>query len=308
MNIAACTKIVALLLLCLCMASAQVSSTAPKHWKSGSPVGLGSSGFESNHELRDTVRREILDTNTVRLIAESVHLSDHEKTLFVVAPDRIGAEVWLYTLSDGWSEGCSRFTERLGAYLLARMDGHSRACLLVGITNRPLLASIADPDLRILATNYPILPVSLFHKSESGTTTNRAGQVASRSMTATMVNGKMQLHTNYTHIPQVDEICRWVSYSLVDEEIGWRYVMKFKVDGTLDQIDASKCDAKEFDPKFQTTFREIDSEVTAEMKRGDTFGRLGSVHTFWRLKKEKLKSRGIDWRSPRELNDGVIYD
>lgn len=308
MNIAACTKIVALFLLCDCVASAQLSSVVPKHWKSQFPVSLGSSGFESDRKLQEAVRYEILDTNTVRLIAHSVHLSEHEKTLFMIAPGDIGDEVWFYTLGDEWSEGCGRFAEQLGAYVLARMDGHSGACLLSGITNRPSIASIPDPDLRILATNYPTLPVSLFQKSESGTKTNKAGQVAGHSMTATMANGKMQLHTNYTNIPQVDEICRWVSYTLVDGEIGWRYVISLKADGTLDRIDASKSDAKEFDPKFEAVMNEVDAEVTAEMKQNGTFGQFGSGHTFWQLKKEKLKSRGVSWHSPSELNQGRIYD
>lgn len=305
MSVTFSAKAVIWMLLCCGVVAAQVSSTAPKHWKSGSPVGLGSSGFELDRELRDTVRREILDTSTVRLIAQSVRLTEHERTLLLVAPGPVEEEVWLYTLGDEWGEGCSRFAERLGAYVLARLDGHTRACLLLGMTNRP---SISDPDLKILSANHPLLPISWFRKAESGTTTNKAGQVASRSMTATMVDGKMQLRTNHTHIPIVDEVCRWVCYNLVDGDVGWRYVVSFKVDGTLEHIDVSKLDAKELDPSFQAVIKEVDSEVASEIRQSGTLGQFGSVRTYWRLKKEKLKSKGIDWRSPGELNRGRIYD
>ena len=301
------TDIAVLLLLCCCTVSAQVSSSAPKHWKSGSPVGLGSSGFEFSLKLGEILRGEILDTNTVRLIAESVQLSEHERTLFLVAPDCISQDVWVYTLGDEWSEGCGRFAERLNAYVLARMDGHTRACLLAGLTNRMAIAAISDPDLRILSTNYPLLPVWLFHKAETGTTTNRAGKVASLSMTTTVVDGKLQFRTNSMHIPEFDEVCRWASYTLVDGDIGWRFVLRFAVNGALADVDTSKFDARELDPRFRKVMQEVDAEVTAEMKQEGMLGKLGSVHIYWQLKQEKLKARGIDWRSPAKLNQGC-YD
>ena len=294
MSAASLKKIVPMLLLCYCSASAQVSSTAARHWQRASPVGLGPPGLQLDQNLlRDTVRREILDTNTVRLIGQSVGLTEYERTLFQVAPDPSGEDVWFYTLSDESSEGCRRFAERLGAYVQARMDGHSRACLLDGITNRPIPATLSDSDLRILATNYPILPVSLFHKTDTGTRTNKAGQALGYSVTVTIVDGKRQSRTNYSHIPQVDEVCRWVAYTLVDGDIGWQYVLRFTVDGTLERIDSSKCDAKEFDPKFQTVIKEVNSEVEAEMKQHGTFGKFGSVHSWWRLKKRSSKQEAL---------------
>ena len=300
-------KITTLLILCHAAASAQVSPTAPKHWKTASPVGLNSSDFMFDHKLREAVRGELLDTNTVCSIAKSVEVTEHEQTLFQVAPGPVEEEVWLYQLSNEWGVRCDRFAARLGEYVLARMDGHTSECLLTGIANRQSLSSISDPDLLIVATNYPILPVLWFKKAQSGTTTNKAGQVKSRSIHMTMVDGKEHWRTN-TDIPQVDELCRWVSYTLVDGSIAWRYLLRFKLDGSLEDIDVSKVDAKELDPKFQTAFKEVDSEVEAEMKQRGTYGRFGSVHTYWGLKKEKLKARGINWRSPNELNRNTSYD
>jgi hypothetical protein len=295
------------LMACCSMVPAQVASKEPSHWKSGSPI-FTSVGFKLDHGLQDAVRREILDTNTVGFIAESVGLTPHERKLFLVAPGPVEEQVWLYTLGEEWTEGCNRFGERLNAYALARTDGHTRACLLAGLTNRPALASISNPDLRILSTNYQLLPVWLFHREETGTRTNKAGQMTGRSTTAIIVDGKLQVRTNNTHIPRIDEVCRWASYTLVDGDIAWRYVLSFAVDGTLDWIHASKFDAKELDPRFRRVVEEVNAEVTAEMRGKGSVGRLGSVHTYWRLKKEKLKARGIDWYSPAELNPDSIYD
>lgn len=299
--------VIGLWLLCLTTVISQVSSTEPKNWKSASPIGLGSSSFLHDEKLAETVRQEILDTNIIELIARAVNLSVQDRTLFQLASSG-GNDVWLYRLNDKWSDGCDRFTEKLGAYIQARGDGHTRDCLLNGITNRQSISVIKDPDLRILATNYPIMPVSWFKRGETGTTTNKAGQVASRSMSMSIVNGKQVLQTNYTHIPKVDEICRWVSYSLVDGEIAWNYHLQFKADGSLDNIHASKFDAKETDPKLEAVFKAVGSEVDAEMKQQSAYGKLGAVHTYWWLKKERLKARGIDWKSPAELNQGTIYD
>jgi len=288
-------------LLSSTVALAQVSATAPKHWESASPVGSDSPGFGEHHNLRETVRRELLDTNTVRLIATSVGLTEREQGLFQLAPGPVESGVWLYVLSKEWTDGCARFADRLDSYALSRLDGHTRICLLTSITNRQSVPSISDPDLLIVLTNYPILPASWFRKAESGTTTNKAGQVASRSMTVTVVNGK-EWRTNWTHIPQKDEFCRWTSYILVDGEVGWRYTLSFRGDGSFDRIDADKFDAKEVDPKFEAIIKAVDAEVEAEMKQNGTYGRFGSVHTYWRLKKEKLKAKDVDWHSPGELN------
>ena len=45
-----------------------------------------------------------------------------------------------------------------------------------------------------------------------------------------------------------------------------------------------------------------------KMKRAGDYGQFGSCHTFWHLKKEKLKVKGINWRSPSELNPNTCFD
>jgi len=137
--------------------------------------------------------------------------------------------------------------------------------------------------------------------------TNKAGNVASRTTSIRVVDGRTVTNET-THIPQVDEVCRWASYTLVDGEVGWRYFVKFKADGSLDYIHDSRCDAKEYDAKYRKVIKAAEDEAHAEMKRNGSFGGFGSVHTFWHLKKEMLKAKGIEWRSPAELNPNTCYD
>ena len=135
----------------------------------------------------------------------------------------------------------------------------------------------------------------------------RSASASSRTISVEVVNGKTV--TNETiHIPKVDEVCHWDLYTLIDGEVAWQYLVRFKANGSLDYITDSRCDAKEYDPKFAKVIKEVEDEVHAEMKRNGTLGQFGSVHSFWWLKKEKLKARGIDWRSPSELNPNISYD
>lgn len=35
---------------------------------------------------------------------------------------------------------------------------------------------------------------------------------------------------------------------------------------------------------------------------------MGTCHRYWARKKELLKQRGIDWKSPSEMNPDIIFD
>ena len=69
-----------------------------------------------------------------------------------------------------------------------------------------------------------------------------------------------------------------------------------------------KCDAHELDPTFAPILKEVDAQVEAQMKQEHTYGRFGALHTFWRLRKQRLKERGIVWHSPEELNPHIRYE
>jgi hypothetical protein len=168
-------------------------------------------------------------------------------------------------------------------------------------------SSIGDPDLRILARELPLIPVSSLKKANSGTRTNKAGAITSIVTTSLWVDGHEKT-TTITNMPKTDEVCRWVVYTHTDGEIEWVYRMDLKSDGSFDCISGSRRDAKEDDPKYQKTIKQVEDEVHAEMKRRGTYGGFGSVHEFWHLEKEKLKAKGINWRSPAELNPNCNYD
>ena len=84
--------------------------------------------------------------------------------------------------------------------------------------------------------------------------------------------------------------------------------VQFKADGSVDYVHDSRSDAKEVDPKYADVIDRVEAEVTAEMKKDGTHGQFGSCHSFWSRKKEKLKERGIVWRSPSELNPDTCFD
>ena len=84
--------------------------------------------------------------------------------------------------------------------------------------------------------------------------------------------------------------------------------MQFKADGSLNYSSSSKSDARDYDQRYKQIMEDVTSEVTAQMKKDGSYGQFGSINYFWHLKKERLKAKGIDWRSPTELNPGTCYD
>jgi hypothetical protein len=261
---------------------------------------------ELSHNSPQVVRQEILDTNTIHLIAKSSGVSEEDLATMRVAEDPAFKGVWLYQVG-GSQRAFKVLSEHLRNYMGGRAGGHTRAFLLAALTNRATPSAISDPGLRAIATNRPSVPVSWLRKEDSGTSTNKAGQLVSRSLSMTIVDGKAVTNET-THIPSVDEVCQWAMYTLVDGEIAWEYLVKFKADGTLDDIREAAFDAKELDPKYQKMIKAVETEVQAEMKRNASSGGFNPARNFWHLKKEKLKARGVEWRSPSELNPDTRYD
>jgi len=240
------------------------------------------------------------------MIAKSAAISDAELATVQILPERDGNWIEIYQIGNS-SRAFNVLSERLRSYIAARDEGHTKEFLFAAITNKVPPLSIADVDLRILVLNRPFIPPSWSKRCDSGTRTNTAGQVAGITTTTTIVNGRMQT-SSVTNKPTSDEVCRWVSYRITDGEISWLYTLDFKPDGRLDYIHDSRRDAKEDDPKFQNTIKTVEADVESEMKKKGTFGKFGSVHELWHLKKEKLKAKGVDWRSPAELNPNATFD
>jgi len=288
--------------------SAQVSSTAPAKYTVATSIDLGQaiSRLDLSHNHPEKIRRELSDTNTIHLLAGSLGLTMVDLATIQVVPDADRSAINVYQV--GRAEKAFRLLgEGLRSYAQAREEGHTETFILAALTNRVPPLSIAEIDLRVLVLNRPFIPASWVRRAASGTRTNLGGQLASMSTTTTIVNGRMQT-TSVTNIPKADEVCRWVSYKVRDGEIEWLYTLNFKANGRLDYVDETRRDAKEDDPAFQQVIKEVEEEVEAEMKKNGTFGKFGSVHTLWHLKKETLRARGVEWRSPSELNPNTSYD
>lgn len=98
-----------------------------------------------------------------------------------------------------------------------------------------------------------------------------------------------------------------VGLRVVDGELAWSHSIFYHSDGRFN-TQWSEC----FDPVIlSTAYREaigaIEERIVQEMKAEGIEG-LGSVHTYWSLKKKYLSEIGIDWKSPSVLNPSISYD
>lgn len=291
-----------------CLCPAQVAPEAPPSWKASAVIDIGvdAARLDLPDNKPDLIQQELLETNTVRTIAKFAGLTDADRATIVVAPWPDTGWVTLYQVGKT-NKAFDVLEKQLKSYVQAREQGHTKAFLLAAMANRLDPGRYSDPGLKALASSHAMLPLSRLRKAESGSYTNKAGTAVSRSATTKVVKGKPQTN-EVAHMPKKDEVCRWAAYTVTDGDIGWRYVVKLRKDGTMDEIQATKCDAKEYDPEYLEVIQEVEDEASEEMKKTGINGGLGSIHLFWQLKKEKLKARGIEWSSPSELNPTVEYN
>ena len=165
-------------------------------------------------------------------------------------------------------------------YVRGRHRGYSPDFLLSSFRRAAAQDKPEDPDLRLLLKAHPELPAGAVRRLSEGFGAADGGG------------------SN-----------RWVRYVVADKEIATVYTLCVRPDGKVtDWILEESVDPKEIDPKFEAVFKEVGREVEAKMKADGTAGHFGSCHTFWRRQKEALKQRGIEWRSPPELNPNTNYD
>jgi hypothetical protein len=68
-----------------------------------------------------------------------------------------------------------------------------------------------------------------------------------------------------------------------------------------------KHDPQEDDPKLRSAFQE--AEAYAERRMAKQPHRFGEVHECWRLQQEfLLKTYGIHWKTPADMNPTVAFD
>lgn len=266
-----------------------------------------SSNEKVAEELRTAVYQELLGSNTVDRLTAALPLSAAEANSFYLCIIPEAGQLQLIGKQPTVSPAVEAVFNQVTAYSEARFDGHSRACLLAGVMDRPALTDLKNPDLRVLASHYPLLPVFQFQYLADGFTTNEAGVVASSSLHIYHTNGTTVIVTNQ-YIPTTNEACRWAKYFLADQKIAWTYELNYHADGTLDYIDTEKHDVKEFIPKYADLMKTVDAEVTAELEKSADPDKADSDRAKWTLKKAKLKARGLDWQSPAELNPDTEYE
>jgi len=239
--------------------------------------------LELAHNSREAIQKELLDRSLLRRFAHDMGLSPADLASVRVVVGDYNKSLELQQIGSA-TNAFDKLSRALIWYIRQRVKGHTKEFLVACITNQPQKSALVDTDLQQLGKWRRELPLSWLKAQGSGTTTNKCG-----------------------------DISRWVEYTLVDGDIAEAYLLYFNSDGSFnyDRSEISgdeKFDAKEVDPKYEKLFREVTEEIEAEMKKqGDSKG-LGSCHTFWRLKKEKLKQKGILWRSPAELNPDTRYD
>lgn len=259
---------------------------------------------------------ELNDPKTLRLLAkaespagETKSAKDSEIPGSVLSSIqvRIGRfrQISVYTLRE-LPAAYAGFDDRVVAYAKGRMAGHTKEFMLAALESRRMSPDkIKDADLRSIAAHREPVPVTWLKQQKVG-----------RVYFVKAASGQVVRHwLNDGETPrispeeQVLEVRRRVDYILSDGDVAWRYSAQFKPDGTLaDFAEQGKSDAKDSDPQYRKVIETVESAVEAEMKKSGSFGLFGSCHTFWSLKKEKLKARGIEWRSPSELNPGTCYD
>ena len=157
-------------------------------------------------------------------------------------------------------------------YVYKRKIGHTKEYTHIFLRGDDDVVDSNDENLQLLLRQYPGTPVSWLKKAECKTFRN----------------------------------C--ISYYLIDGGVAWVYEFgpSSRPKGSM-FFQCERRDVKDYDVKYQQIIDEVEKQVVLQMKREGIKG-LGSIHTFWRLKKEYLKKEGIDWQSPAELNPWVNYD
>lgn len=276
---------------------AQVITNRPSEWKENSPIfgaAMDIGRVELPHNSPAAVRAEILDPRLLETIATANDLSTQDIAGLRLFKEPANTVVELYRVGPSL-RAFNVVHDRLLAYVAGRKEGHTREYMFAAMTNKSILhLSQPDDDLRYLLIARPMIPEALLRKYASGMETNRPARGYGRSQEFGP--------------PVTNTVTRWTAYCVVDGLVAWGYYLHFNPDNTFNFLEEVKCDAHELDPKFAPVLKGVDAQVEAQMKQEHTYGRFGSLRTFWRLRKQRLKERGIDWYTPAELNPNTRYE
>ena len=285
-----------------------VSQTKPADSYAHTTLDVHLSEYHTDlpHNAIKTIQAELQDEELVRDIGLCCGLKEDDLAYFNIVYDKEYDWVTLYGTGNN-HDVFDTYAEALCAYAQGRAEGHTKDFLSAGLILNIDSSSISNPAIRAIIDLHPKTSLNLLNSSDSGEFLKKAGEVASHITTVTTSNG-MSVTNEEVYIPKVDELWPWEAYTLLDGDVCWRYFVSFKGDGTVNSVSFEKFDAKDYDPKYRDLMKVVDNIVTDKMKEAGIFEQFGSVHTFWDMKKEELKRRGIEWRSPRELNPLNCYD
>ena len=169
-------------------------------------------------------------------------------------------------------------------------------------SNKNINQQIDANDLRILLREYPGIPVKRLRKVWELTDANSGFTEHWIPYSCPDISD-----TNSGYKIRWGPMVRPVSYYLIDGEIAWTYRF-FYASNPLQttSVFREKVDAKEFDPKYREIIKEAEIETALKMQKERVRG-IHSIVVFWSWKKEYLKQKGIDWKSPWDLNENSWY-
>ncbi len=231
-------------------------------------VQLAPSDISANRNDVDTVEAEINTPAFRALLANAAGVGEWRLRRQRIS---LGSSVASWTSSTHLRKPVA---SALSLYLSCRAEGHSSAYC------RDALAAIHKPSPQYAFLND-------LHETEPRIPEGWISRIESR---ANAEGGRV------------------VAFVVLDGELAWSYALSYRPDGQLKYSMSSRVDAVEFNPGYTNVIAKVDRMVEDKMKAEGTHGEFGSVHSFWKMKKEMLQERGIRWRTPSELNPTISYD
>lgn len=247
----------------------------------------------ANNNEPETIGKEILNPVILHQIGETAGLSDEDLSTVSVEPGPTNSSIILRQLGDS-DMAFRKMDHQLWWYIYLRTQGHTTSFFLASSTNRLHPSTVTDPELRALLKEEPLLPPELIKKWETGSYTNNEPVWTWISTNARLPAVKQ---TN-----SLGEVVHWARYVIVDGEVAWLYQASLKP-RQRPFVDCVRYDAKDFDPKYHDVLLKAEEDALDSLKKNsDLDPRTWGRPLVQRLKQEKLRSLGINWRTPGELN------
>jgi hypothetical protein len=258
--------------------------------------------LELPHNGWETVSKELLDPDFLPVIARFCGLTQTAASTVQISGDPQTGKVRLNQIADP-EKPFEILSKGLDSYVRERAEGHTKEFLMTALTNESINFTTSNKFLLAIKKAHPLLPASLFKEIRSGSYTNRPGTERTSGTRESDESGKFVV-TKYRQLYGTNDMTRWANFLVIDGEVAWSFHVTLEDNYTTENnVFSVRADAKEEDPKYREAIKEVEDEVRASFIRDKI--NINQTDRFIRLMKEKLKSRGIDWRSPEELSPGT---